>query len=72
MPAAPSDQTVSFTAVSRKDMEAKLEEGLAYLQMRARSCPDRGILITRSSPWDFSLELHTSVPYGMTYERQKW
>jgi hypothetical protein len=30
---------------------------------------DRGILVTRYSPRDFVLQLHTDVPFGITREQ---
>jgi hypothetical protein len=69
---AQADELVRFTATTRRDMEARLEAAVEYLRGRARSSVDRGILVTRHSPWDFTLELHESVPYGTTLECQEW
>lgn len=33
---------------------------------------DRGIMVTRHSAWDFTVELHPDVPYGQTHETQLW
>lgn len=65
-------ELVRFTAVTRSDMEAKLETAVEHLRGRARSGLGRGILVTRHSPWEFTLELHPSVPYGTTLECQEW
>lgn len=57
---------------SQADMELQLESAAARLIDRATIQGDRGILITRRSPNEFSLELHPSVPFGMTREADAW
>jgi hypothetical protein len=51
---------------------ADLERGVLQLRGIAQATGDRGILITRHSPYDFVLELHNDVPFGPTLEKHSW
>jgi hypothetical protein len=53
-------------------MESQLERAVHLLQEHALGLKDRGILVTRHSAEDFTVELHPSVPFGLTQERQEW
>ena len=53
---------------TRRGMDLELQTRMAVLVKRAAHYGDRGILVTRHSPCDFMLELHTGVPYGETME----
>lgn len=57
----------------RSELEATLESGIAHLQKQGtlRSLA-HGILITRTSSTDFTLEIHPDVPFGTTREKQDW
>lgn len=64
---------LSFTVDSRSDLDSKIEEGVRFLQKHAAHTGRcSGILVTRYSIRDFTVELHPAVPYGMTRERQSW
>lgn len=60
---------LSIRVTDRQDMDLQLHRGVARLRERALSYGDRGILVTRHSSKDFTLELHPNVPYGTTLER---
>jgi hypothetical protein len=53
-------------------MESQLERAVHLLQEHALVLKDRGILVTRHSAEYFTVELHPSVPFGLTQERQEW
>lgn len=53
-------------------MDSQLNEAVQSLQDTALRLGDRGILVTRHSAQDFTLELHPSVPFGFTQERLNW
>jgi hypothetical protein len=53
-------------------MESALDHAVQALRHRAQQLKDRGILVTRHSVSDFTVELHTAVPYGLTREQQSW
>ncbi len=58
---------------SREDMDVLLEHAVQQLKGTARQLKDRGIMITRHSASNFTVEFHESVPFGLTQERQeKW
>lgn len=64
--------TLLVRADDRADLEAKLNLAEARLQAIALAFRDRGIMVTRHSAWDFTVELHPDVPYGQTHETQLW
>jgi hypothetical protein len=68
------NDVIMVRALSRKEMDQELETGVATLRrMVMASCGRRrGILLTRLSPNDFRIELHETVPYGETIEREVW
>lgn len=63
---------ITIAVKSRSDMESQLERAVQLLKQRALGLGDRGILVTRHSAEDFTVELHSSVPFGLTQERQEW
>lgn len=64
---------IRITVDSRADLDHKLEAGVSLLQRQATSLGcTQGILVTRHSIRDFTVELHAEVPFGMTCERQSW
>lgn len=65
-------EVLTVRARDPSEMEARLEQAAALLQDRAQALGDRGILVTRHSPWDFTLQLDPEVPYGLTLERCDW
>lgn len=57
----------------RADLDAMLDAGVNLLRKRTKSLDSvRGILVTRHSPSDFTLEIHPDVPFGTTREKQEW
>ena len=70
-PAVAKDRR-TIRVFNRADMDAKLTKAEAQLRHLARQDKDRGILITRHSPWEFTLELHHRVPFGTTLEIHAW
>lgn len=67
-----SKHRIRIEVADRLDLEAKLEEAAEALMSTAHEHRDRGILITRSSPHEYYIELHPHVPFGTTYERCEW
>jgi hypothetical protein len=63
---------ITFHVGSRADMESSIETGESLLRTSALQTADKGILVTRHSPHDFTMELHPEVPFGTTRERQEW
>ncbi|MFC0488618.1 hypothetical protein [Sinomonas atrocyanea] len=63
---------IEIRVESRRNMEYELEQAVRTLRERAEQIKDRGILVTRRSPQDFTIELHPDVPYGLTKELQNW
>lgn len=68
----PPDGPFKITVESRTDMDFLLERAVHLLKNKAQPMKDRGILITRHSAQDFTVELHASVPFGLTQEKQEW
>lgn len=68
------NEVITVRAQSRKDMDQKLDAGVSTLRRQAMAAGGRrrGILVTRLSPKDFRIELHETVPYGETLERNSW
>lgn len=63
--------SVHIRVTSRAELDEELERGV--YQLRSAAQQDRqGILVTRHSPYDFVLELHRDVPFGLTLEKQMW
>ena len=54
----------------RSQLEDQLDKAVNILAERAPLCGGKGILVTRHSPRDFTLQLHPVVPYGTIQERQ--
>ncbi|MET3934738.1 hypothetical protein [Arthrobacter sp. OAP107] len=52
----------------RADMDRQLNDAVERLREGALSQSHCGILVIRRSDSDFSLELHSSVPFGLTHE----
>jgi hypothetical protein len=70
---APEAQRAFHVRVNcRADLENELERGVLQLRAIAQTIGDRGILITRHSPYEFVLELHNDVPFGQTLEKRCW
>jgi hypothetical protein len=62
------DDYVRIVVANRTEMDLQLQASMDVLVERAGLHRDRGILVTRHSPRDFTLELHRDVPYGETME----
>ncbi|BAS18510.1 hypothetical protein AHiyo8_pI68140 (plasmid) [Arthrobacter sp. Hiyo8] len=63
---------IAFTANDRAHMDEQLVRSVNYLVEHALRRPETGILVTRHSPCDFTVEFHPDVPFGVTYERRNW
>jgi AmiR/NasT family two-component response regulator len=63
---------IQVRVIDRGRMEQQLESAVAPLLQRALLERDRGILVTRHSPMDFTVQLHPSVPFGVTLEKREW
>ena len=63
---------IEITVQSRTDMDFQLESAVRILKGHAQQIRDRGILVTRHSAQSFTVEMHSSVPFGMTFEKQRW
>jgi hypothetical protein len=63
---------ISVRAARRADMDDQLGPSADHLREQARLLGDRGVLVTRNSSREFTVELSTEVPYGLTYERCRW
>jgi hypothetical protein len=59
---------ITLVVANRTEMDLRLQETMEVLIERAVHHRDRGILVTRHTPRDFTLELHREVPYGETKE----
>lgn len=56
---------------NRADLIAQLDRAEEHLRLRAIEL-GTGILVTRHSAWDFTVELDDRVPFGTTLERSLW
>lgn len=56
----------------RYGLDLQLNEAESNLRRLADAYGDRGILVTRHSPWDFTIELHPDVPFGTSREQHDW
>jgi hypothetical protein len=72
MPPASPSAAIHIEIINRHSLDAQLDQAISTLIHHARSLGDRGILVTRKSPQDVTVELHSDVPYGVTYEQQNW
>ena len=63
---------ITFTARDRTHMDEELDRSVNLLVGHALQRREMGILVTRHSPRDFTVELHPEVPFGVTHERQTW
>lgn len=68
----PLDAPIRVTVGSRSDMDILLDSAADRLRYAAQFYGDRGILVTRHCAQEFTLELHSSVPFGYTREQQRW
>lgn len=59
-------------AKSKAQMERQLENAMSQLLENALISCDKGIMITRHSPNEFTLELHPDIPFGVTQELDVW
>ncbi|MCG2623770.1 hypothetical protein LVY72_17895 [Arthrobacter sp. I2-34] len=64
---APSRQQVS--AGSRAEADQLLNAVVEELQLLARQDGTCGILVTKTGPGQFTVELSDDVPFGITEER---
>jgi hypothetical protein len=62
------NQKVKLSVKNRFEMDQQLQSNAALLVEQALLCRDRGILVTRLSQCDFTLELNGGVPFGETKE----
>lgn len=67
MTASPSP-AIHIKVVDRRSLDEALNVAVAQLVQDGHGS-DRGILITRNGPGKYAVELSSSVPYGLTYER---
>ena len=65
-------EVIKITVSTRSEMESKLEMAVQRLIQRAQGYRDRGILITRNSAQDFTIQLDMCVPFGLTRELENW
>lgn len=65
-------ENLSVKITRRADMDRQLNRAVERLRERAHLQPTRGILVTRHSATDFTLELDSSVPFGTTHEEDAW
>ena len=72
MISAEAPAVIRFKVENCDDMTSQIERFESYLRLRARAHDNRGILVTRHSPYDFTMELHPDVPFGTTREQQEW
>lgn len=63
---------LTVRAETRPNLDRELDDATARLLERALIRRDRGILVTRHSPTQYSLELHQDVPFGVTLELDAW
>jgi hypothetical protein len=72
MTAIPTQAKRTVMAKSKMQMERRLEDAMSHLLERAMIHRDRGIMVTRHSPNEFTLELHPDIPFGVTRELDAW
>lgn len=68
----PLERSVTVHARDRIDLEIQLELVTERLRQGAALEDRCGILVTRHSAFDFTVEAHPDVPYGMTREKSSW
>ncbi|WP_415853240.1 hypothetical protein [Sinomonas sp. G460-2] len=66
------DKTINVRVETRNEMDRTLDEGVAALRQLSIATQGPGILVTRRSPSEFTIELHDSIPHGTTCEKQVW
>ena len=64
-------QPIEITAKNRSDMDLQLERAVQHLMDEAQQITDHGILVTRHSDRRFTVEVHPSVPFGLTKEQER-
>lgn len=62
----------TITATNKSMMDRELNTAIHAAEQLARSDGSRGILVTRVDYASFTVELSPDVPYGFTYEKQKF
>ncbi|MFD1212759.1 hypothetical protein ACFQ36_12005 [Arthrobacter sp. GCM10027362] len=66
MPASPAPQTI--TASTADEANTLLNIVVEEFQHLARQDPGCGILVTKTGPGQFTVELSEHVPYGLTLQ----
>ncbi|WP_043472049.1 hypothetical protein [Arthrobacter sp. Rue61a] len=64
--------SIAVTAINRASMDQQLWDAVNTLKAESLAGSRCGILVTRNSPDNFTVELSSSVPFGMIYEQQSW
>jgi hypothetical protein len=72
MATQPSVDKLEIAVLDAADMALQLELGVRILQETENPLGERGILVTRYSAQEFTLELHECVPFGFTQELDTW
>lgn len=62
---------LTVTVTDRASMDSQLDTAVNNVRVAARE-QRRGILVTRHSATQFTIELSDSVPFGVTHEHQAW
>ena len=70
--ASAPERRIAFKVQDRAHMDEQLDYNVSLLLEHAMLHRRMGILVTRHSPCDFTVELHPAVPFGVTHERQDW
>lgn len=71
-PPAQPRGVVRISVTNRLDMDVRLSEAVEALIIEALRLGDSGILVTRRSATDLTVQIHPDVPFGETHERQEW
>lgn len=68
-----TDPIVRFSVTSREELDHALDRAVKILQDKVmQSGSGSGLLITRNTPHEFTIETSKHVPFGETRERYEW
>ncbi|WP_284974306.1 hypothetical protein [Arthrobacter sp. efr-133-TYG-104] len=69
---ASKEDLLHVQVLDRSHLEDQLDKAVDILAARSPLHGGKGILVSRNSPRDFTVQLHPDVPFGTIQERQEW
>jgi len=69
----PTDTPITVTAANRPELEERLEAAESAARNLALASGRReGILVTRHDHSTFTVDLDSTIPFGLTIESEQW